>query len=181
MFVCTTHKSWTCAQNFFLQTLQAENFQNASQLHGKQLRFWTYKSWNCSQNLFCKPCKRSTSKVRLHFAANSFDLGHVNREIAPKTFSANLGSGELPKCVSTSRQTFIFGRINREIAPRTFYAPRKAKTSKMRLNFMSNSFVIGRINREIAPRTFSTKLAVADRKLPKCVWISRETASFFDA
>jgi len=28
----------------YLWTLQAENFQNASERHGKQLRFWTQKS-----------------------------------------------------------------------------------------------------------------------------------------
>jgi len=90
-----THKSWNCAQNFFvhlakrkfpkcvstsqqtasfldawivkmrperfLQNLQAENFQNASELHGKQLRFWTHNSWNCAQNFFCKTCRQKTS------------------------------------------------------------------------------------------------------------------------
>ena len=49
----------------------------------------------------------------------------------------------------------------------------------MRLNFAANRFTFGRTNREIVPRTFS--VTVAGGELPKCVWISRQTASLMDA
>jgi len=48
----------------------------------------------------------------------------------------------------------------------------------MRLNFTANSFVFRRTNCGIAPTTFSVKRA--GREFPECVWISRQTASFFD-
>ena len=49
----------------------------------------------------------------------------------------------------------------------------------MRLNFTANSFVFGRKNRYNASRTFSAKLA--GKELQKCVWTSRQTASFLEA
>jgi len=38
----------------FLQNSQAENFQNASELQGKQFHFWKHKSGKCAQNIFYK-------------------------------------------------------------------------------------------------------------------------------
>jgi len=35
----------------FLQNLQTENIQNASELHSKQLCFSMHKSWKCTQNI----------------------------------------------------------------------------------------------------------------------------------
>jgi len=70
----------------FLWNLQAENFQNASEFHGKQLRFWTHKSWNIAQNFFCKTRRQRTSKMRLSSTANSFIFGRMDRENAPRTF-----------------------------------------------------------------------------------------------
>ena len=65
----------------FLQTLQAENFRNASELHGKQLRFG-----HKNREIVPKTCKRRTSKMRLSYTSNSLDFGRTNREIAPRTF-----------------------------------------------------------------------------------------------
>ena len=193
--------------------------------------------------LFYQSCKRKACKMRLNLAANSFIFGHINHENLSRTFSVNLGGGELPKCIWTSRQTVSF--LDAQIVimhPNSFHKPCKARTSKMRLNFTANnfvfgctelflqslqgekfqnaselhskqlrfwthkswncahnfffktcrqwtsrmrlnfttnSFVFGRINRENAPRTFVIKLE--RRKLPKCVWNSREIPSFFDA
>ena len=50
----------------------------------------------------------------------------------------------------------------------------------MCVNFKANTFVSGRINRENSYRTFSVNLG-GGGELPKCVWISRQTASFVDA
>jgi len=55
------------APRTFSCTSQCENFQNASELHVKQLRFWTHNSRNCTQNFFYKSCRRRTSKMRLNF------------------------------------------------------------------------------------------------------------------
>jgi len=54
---------------------------------------------NAPRTFFCKPCRRRTSKMRLNFTENSFVFGRINREIAPRTYSVNLASGVLPKCV----------------------------------------------------------------------------------
>jgi len=82
-----------------LQILQAENFGNASELHGKQLRFQTQKSGKCAHNFFHNPRKPKTSKMRLNFTANRLIFGRINREIVPRTFSVKLAGRELPKCV----------------------------------------------------------------------------------
>ena len=104
----------------FLSILQAETFQNTSELHSKQLRFWTHKLWDSAQNFFCKACRQITCKMCVNFSANSYVFGHINRENLSRTFSVNLGGRELPKCVWTSLQTvFVFGRTNR-VCPELF-------------------------------------------------------------
>ena len=70
----------------FLWTLQAEDFKNASELHGKQLRFWTQKSRQCAKSFLHKPHKAKTSKMRLNSTTNCFIFGHKNRDNAPWTF-----------------------------------------------------------------------------------------------
>jgi len=92
----------------FLWNLQAENFQNACEFHGKPLRFWTHKSGKCAQNFFYKAWKAKTSKMRLNFTANRFIFGRTNRGIAPTTFFVELAGRERPKCVWTSQQTALF-------------------------------------------------------------------------
>ena len=105
-----------------LWTLEAENFENASELHGKQLRFWTHKLWNCAQNFFCERCRQITSKMRLNFTGNSFVFEWINCEIAPKTFSANLWRRISSKMrLNFTENSFVFGRINLENASRTFF------------------------------------------------------------
>jgi len=79
--------------------LQGENFQNASEFHGKQLRFWTQKKREMRPEMFYKACMEKTSKMRLNFTANSFVFRRINREISPITFFINLASGELAKCL----------------------------------------------------------------------------------
>ena len=76
-----------------------------------------------------------------------------------------------------TEKSFVFGRTNRGTAPTS--KPWTQTTSKMLRCFTTNSFVFGRTSRGIAPSTSSAKLA--GRNLPKCVWISRQTASFLDA
>jgi len=105
---------------------------------------------------------RKTSKMRLNFTANSFIHGHTECENAARTFSVNLGSGGLPKCVLTSQQTETASFLNTSIVKMhlgLFCVTCKRRTFKMRLNFMANCFVHGHINRENAPRRFSVKLA----------------------
>jgi len=49
--------------------------------------------------MFYKACTEKTSKMRLNFTANRFDFRRINREISPISFSINLASEEIPKCV----------------------------------------------------------------------------------
>ena len=93
---------------FFLYILQAENFQNASEFHDKQLRFWTHKSEKCAHNFFHKAWKAKTSKIRLNSMVNGFIFGRMNRENAPRTFFIRLERRKLLKCVWTSQQTASF-------------------------------------------------------------------------
>jgi len=83
----------------FLQSVQDENFQNASELHSKLLHFWTHKSCNSAQSFFCKTCSQRSSEIRLNFTANNFVVGRTNRGIAPRTFSVRLAGRELPECL----------------------------------------------------------------------------------
>ena len=100
-FVCWHINRKNASRTIFVN-LARRKLPNASELHSKHFRFWTHKSWKCAQNFFCKPCKQRTSKMRLNFTLNIFVFGRINRENAPRTFSVNLASGELPKCVWTS-------------------------------------------------------------------------------
>ena len=136
----------------FLWNLQAENFQNASEFHSKQLRSWTHKSWNCAQNFFFETCRQRTSRMRLNFTANSFVFGRTNHGISPRTFSVKLAGRELPKCVWAQRQTasFLDAWIGK-MRPELFYKAWKARASKMRLKFTANRFFFRHINRGIAP------------------------------
>jgi len=45
--------------------LEAENVQNASEFHGKQLRLWTQKNVKMRSEMFYKACMEKTSKMRL--------------------------------------------------------------------------------------------------------------------
>ena len=53
------------APKTLLLTLKAQNSKNVSELHGKQLRFWTYKSWKCARNFFIN-LQEENFKVRLN-------------------------------------------------------------------------------------------------------------------
>jgi len=138
------------------------------------------KNVKMRSEMFYKACTEKTSKMRLNFTANSFVFRRTNREISPITFSINLASGKVPTCVWTSRQTVTFlDAAIVKLHPELFHKACMEKTSKIRLNFTANSFVFERINRYNVPRTFSAKLA--GKELQKCVWTSRQTASFLDA
>jgi len=63
----------------FSVNLASENFENASELHGKQLRFWTLE--------FSEPCTQRSSKIRVNFTENSYVPGCINRENASRIFS----------------------------------------------------------------------------------------------
>ena len=68
-----------------LLNLQAENFQNASDLHGKYLRFWTQKLRKCTQNFFLT-CKVKSSKMHLNSRqATSFFYAKIMK-MRPKHF-----------------------------------------------------------------------------------------------
>jgi len=147
------------APRTFLSSCQGENFQNASELNSKPLRFWTHKSRNCAQNFFHKPFKRRTFRMRLNFTASSFVFKYINRENAPRTFFINLARCNLRKCVWTHQQTASF--LDPKIGKCTqnfVYKACMEKTSKMRLNSAANSFAFGRKNREDAS-TFFINLA----------------------
>jgi len=53
----------------------------------------------------------------------------------------------------------------------------RQRTSKMCANFKAKTLVLGRKNLENSSRTFSANLVGGE--LPKCVWSSRQTASFW--
>ena len=57
--------------------------------------------------MFYKAYTEKTSKMCLNFTANSFVFRRIHREISHITFSINFASGEVPKCVWTSRQTAL--------------------------------------------------------------------------
>ena len=95
------------APRCFSVKLANRNFQNASELHSKQLCFWTHESWKCAQD-FCVTCKWRTFKMRPNFMPNSCVHGHINRENAPIRFSVKLASTDLQKYVWTSQQTASF-------------------------------------------------------------------------
>jgi len=73
------------AHRTFFFNLQAENFQNASDVHDKQLRFSTHKLWNCDHSFCYKSRRQRTSKMRLNSTSNSFIFGCIYRENAPRT------------------------------------------------------------------------------------------------
>jgi len=150
--------------------------------------------------------RQRTSKMRLNFMANSFVFGRKNRGIAPRTFSQSLQGENFQNTSKFHRKKLRFWTHkswhsahkqtlnadnfqnasvfhNKQLcfwthkswncAFNVFCKTRRQKPSKMRLNFTENSFIFGRRNRGIAPRT-SVKLAC--RRLPKYVWIPRQTA-----
>jgi len=120
MFVCTAHKSWKCAQNFFLQTLQTENFQNASQLHGKQLRFWMHNREHAprtySVNLASGVLQNASELhgKKLHFPTHK--LWNCVQNVFCKSCRRRTSTIRL----FFTANSFVFGRINREIVPKTF-------------------------------------------------------------
>jgi len=85
--------------------LQAKNFQNASELYGKQLRFWRQKLRKCPISFFYEACTEKTSKIRLNVTANSFAFGRTANSFA----------------FGRTANSFVFGRTNRENAPETFF------------------------------------------------------------
>jgi len=130
--------------------MQGENVKNASELHSKQLRFWTQKSRKCAQSFFCKPCRQRTSKMHLNFTGNAFVFGHIYRDIASVTFFCKPCRQRTFKMhLNFTANSFVFGRKNRQNVPKTFfYQGGKAKASTMRLNSIANRFVFGHINRK---------------------------------
>jgi len=127
---------------------------------------------------FYKACTEKL-QMRLNFTANSFVFRRINCEISPITFSINLASREVLKCVWTSQQTVMFlDALTVKMRQELFHKALMKKSSKIRLNFIANSFVFRCKNRENAPRNLFVNLEC--RELPKCVWTSRQTASFLD-
>jgi len=178
MFVYATHKSWKCAHNFFIN-LASGNLQNASELYSEQLRLWTHQSWKFVQNFLCKPWRRRTSEMRLNINANSLIFERTNRDTAPWTFFINLAKRELQYAPEFHSKQLHFLTQKLWNCAKFFRKTRRQRTFEMHLNFTANSFILGRKNCGIAPTTCSLK--PAGRELPECVWISRQTASFFDA
>jgi len=70
--------------------LQAEIFQNASELHGKHVTFLDALIVKLRQELFHKACMEKTSKIRRNFTANSFVFGRINRDNAPRNLLLNM-------------------------------------------------------------------------------------------
>jgi len=79
--------------------LQSENFQNVSEVHGKQLRFWIHKFKKYTQNFFLQSVQGENLKNAPELHSQRFIFEHINRGIAPRTFSVNLAGRELSKCV----------------------------------------------------------------------------------
>jgi len=142
------------APRTFLQSLQGENFRNASEFHGKQLRFWTHKSWNCAHNFFCKTCRQRTSRMRLNFTVNSFIFGRIDRENGPITFFIKLERRKLPKCVWTWQQTasFLDTKIV-ELRPQLFLQTLQAENFRNASELHGKQLRFGHKNREIVPKT----------------------------
>ena len=195
------------APRAFFMKLERRKFHNASELHGKPLRFWAHKPCTCAHNFFCKTRRQRTSRMRLNFTANQFIFESINRENAHRTFFCKAWMAKTTKMrLNFITNHFVVGRINLDNAPTTFFIElgrwkllksfwtsqqtasfldasiwkmRPELFSKMRPNFTENRFIFGHTNRGIAPTSFSVNLP--GRELPECVWISRETALFWDA
>jgi len=110
------------APTTFFMKLEKQKFQNASELQSKQLRFWTHKSWNCAHNFFCKPCRQSTSKMRLNFHNKQLRFWtHKSWNCIHNFFCKTRRQRTSRTRQNSTANHFIFGRINRENAPRTSF------------------------------------------------------------
>jgi len=78
------------ATRTFLSILQAKTFQNPSDLHSKQLHFWT-QIVKLRPKLFLQNMQANNFKNVCNLAANGFVCGHINRENLFRTFSIILG------------------------------------------------------------------------------------------
>ena len=114
---------------------------------------------------------------------NSYKMWKVRTSQCARTTSTDLwtcklikgGQSIFTKC--WSQECLFVRHINRENPPTTFYQSYMRKACKMGLNSTANSCVFGHINRENLSRNFSVNLGGGE--LPKCVWISQQTVSFF--
>jgi len=163
-----------------LWILQAENFENASELHGKQLRFWTHKSKIAPRTFSAKLAGRKLltcvwiSRLTALFLDSYSENCAQNffcKTCRPKTSNMRLNF--------TEKQHRFWTHKSCNCAQNIFCVPCTQRNSKIRLNFTTNSFVFWCINRDNASRTFSAKLAGGE--VPNCVWNSRKTATFLDA
>jgi len=135
--------------------LRAENFQKASELHGKQLRFRTQKSRKCTQNFFHKSCKAEDFQNASELYSKQLRFWTPKSWNCPQNFFCETCRQKTSKRrLNFTENTFVFGRKYLENAPRSFFLTCKVKTSKILLDFTANSFVFARKNRENAPKTF---------------------------
>ena len=178
--------------------------------HSKQLCVWTQTSWECAQKFFCKPWIRRTSKMRLNSTATSFIIGCKNRENAPITFFTKLARTKLcilhgkqlhfwtqkswkcaqnffykPRKPKTSKMilnltanSFIFGCINRENAPRTFFKTSSGENVQNASELKNKQLQFWMQKSRKCTHFLFMKLA--QEKLLKSVWTSRQTALFLD-
>ena len=163
-----------------LQILQAENFGNASELHGKQLRFQTQKSGKCAHNFFHNPRKPKTSKMRLNFTANRLIFGRINREIVPRTFSVKLAGRELPKCVWTSREIPSFLNANiLKMRSELFFV--KLQGENLQNASGLHSIQLRFCTQKSWKCTQNIFVNFGGGQHKKCIWTSRQTALLWDA
>jgi len=99
--------------------LQAENFQNSSELHGKYLRFWTQISWKCAQNIFCEVSRWKPPKcVRTSRQAASFLHAKIVK-MRPKHFCKLWRRITQKMHLNVTANIFVVRRKNWETAPRS--------------------------------------------------------------
>ena len=174
MFVYTTHKSWKCAHNLFIN-LASGNLQNASELHRKQLRLWTHQSWKFVQNFLCKLWRRRTSEMRLNITENSLIFGRTNRDNAPWIFFINLAERELQNAPEFhSKQLRFLTQKSWNCAHNLFVKPAGRELSEFH----------GKQLRSWTKKSWNCAhnlfFKLGGRELPECVWTSQQTALFLD-
>jgi len=110
----------------FIWSMQVENVKNASELHSRQLRFWTQRSRKCSQNFFCNLARRKLPRCVWTSQQTTSFLDTNILAFCLELFSVNLAGRERPKCVWTSQQTAPFCKVYKKVldAFSRFFCPK---------------------------------------------------------
>ena len=153
--------------NFLHKPCKAEDFQNASELHSKLLRFWMHNLWNCVQNFFCKTYRQRTSKMRLNYMGNTFVFGRKNQENAPNFFlTCKVKPSKM--CLDFMANSFVSGRKNGENVPKTFLYTLEADNSKNATELHGKQLCFE--TQKSGKCTQNVFINFASGQFPKCIW-----------